>query len=168
MILKYLKQFKVKHGSVGQSEVTVATDTDNLDEISEFSDGLQLTTEEQEFLDLINANRKNNGLSELQLDSEVQNIARLKAKDLEENNYFSHISQKYGNIDNMLKMFEISYTTSAENIAGNTNLVGAVEAWMNSENHKANILSQKYNCTGVAIVDSKTYGKIFVEVFVEK
>ena len=70
--------------------------------------------------------------------------------------------------DNMLKSFDVEYTSSAENIAGNMNLVGAVEAWMNSANHKSNILSEKYNYTGVAIVNSKTYGKIFVEVFVEK
>lgn len=38
---------------------------------------------------------------------------------------------------------------------------------MNSDNHKANILSEKYNYTGVAVVDSKDYGKVFVQVFVQ-
>jgi uncharacterized protein YkwD len=68
----------------------------------------------------------------------------------------------------MFDTFEISYIDLGENIAGNKNLAGAVEAWMNSENHKSNILSSEFNYTGVAIVESQTYGKIFVEIFAKK
>ena len=128
----------------------------------------ELTEEEQEFLDLINANREANGLEDLEIDSEVQNIARLKAQDLVENNYFAHTPEIYGDIENMLSTFGISYKTAGENIAGNSNLVSAIEAWMGSENHKANILSESYNYTGVAIVGSDIDGKIFVQVFVQK
>lgn len=135
---------------------------------AEFADSNELSSDEKEFLELINSNRKNNGLEELQIDSEIQNIARLKAQDLKENNYFSHTSETYGNIDNMLATFKIPYEVSAENIAGNKTLSGAVEAWMNSNNHKINILNKDFNYTGIAVVDSETYGKIFVEVFVKK
>lgn len=135
---------------------------------TEYSNSSELTEEEQEFLNLINANRKNNGLSELKIDSEVQNVARLKAKDLVENNYFSHTSPIYGDMPAMLTDLNVTYKTVGENIAGNNNLVGAVEAWMNSENHKENILSTSYNYTGVAIIESESYGKIFVQVFIGK
>lgn len=135
---------------------------------TEYSNSSELTEEEQEFLNLINANRKNNGLSELKIDSEVQNVARLKAKDLAENNYFSHTSPIYGDMSAMLTDLNVTYKTVGENIAGNNNLVGAVEAWMNSENHKENILSTSYNYTGVAIIESESYGKIFVQVFIGK
>ena len=73
-----------------------------------------------------------------------------------------------GNIDDMLKSFGLTFTKVEENIAGNQNLSGAVEAWMNSENHKLNILDSEVNYTGIAIAESNTYGKIFVEVFVKK
>ena len=106
-------------------------------------------------------------LQELKIDERLQNIARLKAEDMKKNNYFAHKSETYGNIDDMLKSFEVPYTASAENIAGNKNLAGAVEAWMNSESHKVNILNEKFEFTGVAIVDSSTYGKIFVQVFIQ-
>ena len=143
--------------------------TSNLiQENSEYIDNLELTNDELEFLNLINANRKNNGLQDLKIDNTVQNVARLKAQDLERNDYFSHNSPTYGNIDQMLVSFGVNYSKVQENIAGNQNLSGAVEAWMNSENHKSNILNKDFNCTGVAIVDSKTYGKIFVEVFITK
>jgi uncharacterized YkwD family protein len=154
-----------------EAQTTISSEegTSALQESSlEFADTTDLTEEEQEFLNLINANRKNNGLEELKIDSEIENIARLKAKDLEENNYFSHTSPSYGNLDNMLNLFSIEYSASGENIAGNKNLAGAVEAWLNSTNHKANVLNSEYNYTGVAVVQSESYGKIFVEVFVKK
>lgn len=175
------KEVQGEEKSTSQSEVTSAenitsTDesenvivTDNTNEVSsEYANNTQLTEEEQEFLNLINSNRKNNGLEELQIDSDLQNVARLKAEDLKKNNYFSHVSETYGDVNNMLNTFKISYKSSAENIAGNKNLSGAVEAWMNSENHKINILNEKYNYTGVAIIESDMYGKIYVEIFIEK
>ena len=134
----------------------------------EFGDNESLTQEEQEFLNLINANRENNDLPKLEIDNEIQNIARLKAKDIVENGYFAHVSPVYGDINAMLSDFNINYKTVGENIAGNNNLIGAVEAWMNSENHKVNLLSKDYNYTGIAVVESETYGKVFVQIFVGK
>ena len=159
-----------------KSEEEINTDDNNLNDSSttqeviseEFANSEELTKDEQEFLDLINANREANGLKALEVDPEVQNVARLKAKDLVDNNYFAHNSETYGDIQNMLNTFEISYTSAGENIAGDSSLAKAVEAWMNSKNHKVNILSENYNYTGIAIEESKDYGKIFVEVFIQK
>lgn len=145
------------------------TQTSNLiDNSSEYIDNIELTKEEQEFLSLINKNRIENGLEELKIDKTVQNVARLKAQDLERNDYFSHISPNYGNIESMLNSFDVKFSSVQENIAGNQNLTGAVNAWMNSESHRSNILNNKFNYTGIAIVNSSTYGKIFVQVFIEK
>lgn len=150
-------------------EILVTSEEDaTIETSSEFSNSNTLTVEETEFLNLINSNRKNNGLSELKIDYEVQNLARLKAEDLVKNNYFSHVSEEYGDMPSMLKDFNISYKTVGENIAGNKTLSGAIEAWMNSESHKTNILSKDYNYTGIAIAESEKYGKIFVQVFMGK
>ena len=150
-----------------KNEKTIQTSSAE-ESYGEYIDNLELTMEEKEFLNLINSNRKNNGLEELQIDNTVQNVARLKAQDLERNDYFAHLSPTYGNINDMLESFGVNYDVAQENIAGNQNLAGAVEAWMNSESHKANILNSEFKYTGVAIVESNTYGKIFVEVFVKK
>ena len=45
---------------------------------------------------LINAQRTKNGLPALKIDLEVQNVARIKAQDMVNNNYFSHNSPTYG------------------------------------------------------------------------
>lgn len=126
------------------------------------------TAEETELLNLINAERKKNGLGELKFDEELLKVARIKAQDLVDNNYFSHNSPIYGSPFEMMKSFGITYKAAGENIAGNSTLKGAVNAWMNSEGHKANILSNAYNYTGIGIVDSPKYGKILVQMFIGK
>lgn len=128
----------------------------------------QLTAEEQEVFDLINAKRVANGLTTLKIDDELQNVARIKAKDMVDNNYFSHNSPIYGSPFDMIKKFGISYKTAGENIAGNSSNSGAVNAWMNSKGHRANILNNSFNYTGVGVVKSPKYGKVYVQMFMGK
>ena len=127
-----------------------------------------MNSDELEVFNLINKQRANNGLPNLKVDSEVQRIARIKAQDMVNNNYFAHESPTYGTPFNMLKSFKISYKTAGENIAGNSSNQGAVNAWMNSSGHKANILNSSYNYTGIGVVSSKKYGKIYVQMFIGK
>lgn len=132
------------------------------------SNNSSASEEEKELLKLINAERTKNGLTELKFDDELLKVARDKAKDLVDNNYFSHNSPTYGSPFDMMKSYGITYKTAGENIAGNSTLQGAVTAWMNSEGHRANILSNAYNYTGIGIVDSPKYGKILVQMFIGK
>lgn len=127
-----------------------------------------MTADEKEVFDLINKQRTNNGLTALKVDNEVQRVARIKAQDMVDNNYFAHESPTYGTPFNMLKSFKISYKTAGENIAGNSSNSGAVTAWMNSSGHKANILNGNYNYTGIGVVSSSKYGKIYVQMFIGK
>ena len=128
----------------------------------------QLTADEREVFDLINAKRVANGLSALKIDDELQNVARIKAQDMVDNNYFSHTSPIYGSPFDMIKKFGISYRTAGENIAGNSSNSGAVNAWMNSSGHKANILNSSFNYTGIGVVKSPKYGKVYVQMFMGK
>lgn len=127
-----------------------------------------LNSDEKEVLDLINKQRASNGLKALEIDYEVQRVARIKAQDMVDNNYFSHESPTYGSPFNMLKNFKISYRTAGENIAGNSTNSGAVTAWMNSSGHRANILNGNFTYTGIGVVNSSKYGKIYVQVFIGK
>ena len=102
------------------------------------------------------------------MDSEVQRVARIKAQDMVDSNYFSHNSPTYGSPFEMLKSFKISYKTAAENIATNSSNSGAVNSWLNSSGHKANILNANYTHTGIGVVSSSKYGKIFVQMFIGK
>ena len=68
----------------------------------------------------------------------------------------------------MLKQYNISYKTASENIAGNPDLDSALSSWLDSESHKNNILSNDYNYTGIAVIDSIAYGNIIVQFFIGK
>lgn len=127
-----------------------------------------LSSDEQEVFNLINQQRANNGLADLKIDNEVQRVARIKAQDMVTNNYFSHTSPTYGSPFDMLKSFKISYKTAGENIAGNSSNSAAVNAWMNSPGHKANILNSSFNYTGIGVVTGSKYGKIYVQMFIGK
>lgn len=127
-----------------------------------------LTSDELEVFNLINQQRANNGLSALKIDNEVQRVARIKAQDMVDSNYFSHNSPTYGTPFNMLKSFGISYKSAGENIAGNSSNSSAVTAWMNSSGHRANILNSSYNYTGIGVVSSPKYGKVYVQMFIGK
>ena len=142
--------------------------TNNTTNNTTTNNGSSLTADEKEVFDLINAKRTAARLSALKVDAELQNVARAKAEDMVKNNYFSHTSPTYGSPFDMMKSFGVSYKTAGENIAGNSSNTGAVNAWMNSEGHKANILNSSFNYTGVAVVKSSKYGKIFVQMFIGK
>lgn len=159
---KYIDKCEEKKASVSSSENIIQTSA----KASPIQ--IDLSENEKKLLSLINDERKKNNLSELIIDENLQNVARLKAKDLVENNYFSHISPTFGTPFEMLKNNGINYKTASENIAGNSSIEGAVSSWMNSESHKKNILSNEFNYTGLAVVDSIAYGNIVVELFVGK
>lgn len=127
-----------------------------------------MTSDEKEVFNLINEQRTKNGLSALKVDEEVQRVAKIKAQDMVNNNYFSHTSPTYGSPFDMLTNFKISYKTAGENIAGNSSNSGAVTAWMNSSGHKANILNSSFNYTGIGVVSSPKYGKVYVQMFIGK
>lgn len=128
---------------------------------------VSLTSDEQEVLNLINEYRKENGFSELKPANKLQELADLKAKDLVENNYFSHVSENLGTPFEMLKSNNIDYIVAGENLAGNINPSKAVEAWINSPTHKANILDEQFQYTGISVIESPVYGKVFVQIFVD-
>ena len=127
-----------------------------------------LTADELEVFNLVNQQRTNAGLAALKIDNEVQKVARDKAKDMVSRGYFSHTSPTYGSPFDMLKSYGVSYTYAGENLAGNSTNKGAVDAWMNSEGHRANILNSNFTLTGVAVVSSNKYGKIYVQMFIRK
>ena len=143
-------------GSSSSGNTSSSTETSNMN------------SDEKEVIDLINKLRTNKGLAALKNDSEVQRVARIKAQDMVDNNYFSHTSPTYGSPFDMLKSFKISYKTAGENIAGNSSNSSAVTAWMNSSGHKANILNSNFNYTGIGVVSSPKYGKMYVQLFIGK
>lgn len=125
-----------------------------------------VSADEQAMLNLVNKARASAGAGPLAFDATLQKTARAKAQDMVNNNYFSHQSPTYGSPFDMMRQFGVTFKTAGENIAGNQTVQAAFDAWMNSSGHKANIMNSSYNYTGIGIVSSPTYGKMFVQMFI--
>lgn len=152
----------------GSTNTGTSTNKNNIGNTTNITNTINLSSDEKEVFNLINQQRLNNGLSELKIDPELQRVARIKAQDMVSNNYFSHNSPTYGSPFDMLKSFKISYKTAGENIAGNSSNSAAVNAWMNSSGHRANILNGSFNYTGIGVINGSKYGKIYVQMFIGK
>lgn len=109
-----------------------------------------ITEIERQVINLTNEQRKKNGLPALQADTSLSNVARTKSGDMAQNNYFSHTSPTYGSPFDMMRDFGVSYNTAGENIAkGQPTAEQVVNAWMNSEGHRKNILNKNFTHIGV-------------------
>lgn len=128
-----------------------------------------LSAQEKQLVDLINSERTSRGLNPLSIDENLSKVARIKAEDMRDNNYFSHTSPTYGSPFDMMKQFGISYNAAAENIALNSDVVSAHYALMNSSGHRENILNPYFNKVGVGVVTNSTgNGVIVVEMFINQ
>jgi uncharacterized YkwD family protein len=110
---------------------------------------------ERQVVELVNVERQKNGLAPLTLDPAISNVARIKSKDMSDNNYFAHQSPTYGSAADMLTQHGIRYTAWGENIAaGQRTPEEVVNAWMNSPGHRANILASHFTKIGVGYVNN--------------
>lgn len=80
-----------------------------------------------------------------------------------DNNYFSHDSPTYGSPFDMMTKFGIKYSGAAENIAKNSSVAAAHNAFMRSQGHKENILNPIYTHIGVGI-----YNGYYTQMFIRK
>ncbi len=102
---------------------------------------VELKEEEKETLELVNQYRMQNGLKKLKPLENLQQVAKLKAQDIVNNNYFSHNSEKLGTPFEMLNNAGVKYKIAGEN------------------------LTVDYEYTGICVMQSPVYGKIFVQLF---
>ena len=148
-------------GDIPENDKDESTEADKLP-----SDSTNYTQAER-ILNLVNKERKAESLSELSLNSSLNNIAQLKAEDMAENKYFSHNSPTYGSAFDMMKKYGIHYRTAGENIAkGQKTAESVMTGWMNSQGHRANILKKEYTELGVGYAVDKNGTPYWVQMFI--
>lgn len=118
---------------------------------------------EQEVVTLTNNERAKHGLQPLKVDLKLSEVARTKSSDMKSNGYFSHTSPTYGSPFEMMNQFGIQYRAAGENIAkGQRSPQEVVNAWMNSEGHRKNILSSNFTHIGVGHVEGNYWTQMFI------
>lgn len=104
-------------------------------------------------LELVNNDRAEYGLSPLVLNPTLTLAALSKAQDMIQNNYFSHVSPAGTKPWHWLKSLGYEYTYAGENLAaGFEDPTELEKQWMESAEHRANILSPFYHELGLAVV----------------
>ena len=127
-----------------------------------------MTAEEKKVFDLCNSERTKIGAPALKASNDLTKLARLKAKDLVDNNYFSHQSPTYGSPFDMMRDFGINYMYAGENLAQNSTADRAHNAWMGSEGHRKNILNPNFTELGVGIAPKGDGSFIYTQMFIGK
>ncbi|MBC9715995.1 sigma-70 family RNA polymerase sigma factor [Streptomyces sp. TRM66268-LWL] len=111
-------------------------------------------THAQQVLALVNAERAKAGCSPVTMDSRLSKAAQLHSEDMSANNYFSHTSQDGRTFVDRAKAQGVD-NPGAENIArGQSSARSVMDAWMNSEGHRANILNCGLKTMGLGVVTS--------------
>lgn len=117
-----------------------------------------ITTDQ--LIHLTNQSRQANGLSPLKINNQLNQAAYLKAQDILEKNYFAHTSPQGINPWYWFKQAGYNYRYAGENLAIDFVSAEALyKAWMNSSNHRANILNTSYKEIGIAVIAGEFNGK---------
>jgi uncharacterized protein YkwD len=115
-----------------------------------------LDSEEQQFVNLINQYRQQNGLGTLSIDWRLQDAAEWMSTDMGVNAYFSH-TDSLGR-DPFVRMDDFGYTYNTwlgENIlAGSPSAQVAFDWWKASPGHNANMLNANFKVMGIARDDT--------------
>ncbi len=102
-------------------------------------------------IDLVNAERADAGCSPVSNESHLAAAAQGHSDDMSARNYFSHTTPEGTTFDQRIRAAGYD-KPGAENIAkGQSNAAKVMDAWMNSEGHRANILNCKLKKIGVGV-----------------
>jgi uncharacterized protein YkwD len=122
-----------------------------------------------EVLRLTNERRAQNGLAALELNPTLSQAAQNKGNDMITRNYWAHVAPDGTQPWKFFTDVGYKYRYAGENLARDfSNASSAVDAWMASPTHKENILSPKYQETGLAVVEGDLNGvdtTIIVQLF---
>lgn len=102
----------------------------------------------EQVVELVNAERAKVNLPALTMTTKLNEAALVRAKETVQS--FSHTRPNGSSFSTVLKENGISFQGAGENIAwGQRTPEQVVNAWMNSEGHRANILNPRYTSIGV-------------------
>ena len=121
----------------------------------------------KKIFELVNKERAKAGLAPLVLNEKLCEMGKIKLQDMDDQKYSSHTSPVYGSPSEMAKTLGITDKGCGENLAWSSTPENAMNAWMNSEGHRANILNPEYTQIGIAChVDSNDNNMTFVQEFI--
>jgi hypothetical protein len=109
-------------------------------------------------LSVTNAQRTTDHEASLSLDQQLTTAAQAKAEDMVKANYWAHNSPDGKTPWSFITTSGYQYQAAGENLAyGFSSATDTVTGWMNSPEHRANILNTTYENVGFGIASSPNY-----------
>jgi uncharacterized protein YkwD len=127
---------------------------------------LKATGLEEEAFRFINEQRREQGLEPLEWDAEMLYLARQHSESMANFNFFSHTGRDGKTVDERADAAGVrDWRSIGENIAYNSGVKNkvefAVQSWLQSPNHKNNLLSRKWTRTGIGVAQTPD-GKFYI------
>ncbi|HQN01517.1 MAG TPA: CAP domain-containing protein [Candidatus Hydrogenedentes bacterium] len=131
----------------------------------------QLMVWEEDVFQQINALRSQYGLPALFLDTCIARVARGHSRDMAENDYLDHVNLCGENHGARLNDGGVIWKSSGENLgfypsSDSDPVTPIVNAWMESQSHRKNILTREYTHSGIGIALNDAGGVYITQNFV--
>ena len=131
------------------------------------------STSERDLIALTNRSRAAAGLRSLRVDSTLTSVARWRSKDMITRDYFSHDIPGYGSVFKRLDAKGYCYKVAGENIGWNnypddTATAAIHKMFMDSTDHRRNILGRAWDVIGVGAYQGPGGKKMWTVLFADK
>lgn len=120
---------------------------------------------EKRMLDLVNQERRANGLPPLAPDPEQTEVARRHSADMFTRGYFAHDTPEGITPFDRMREAGVRFITAGENLALAPTIEVAHTGLMNSPGHRANILRKEFGRVGIGVMDGGMRGLMVSQEF---
>jgi len=132
----------------------------------------QATETERKAFEATNEMRSKNGFSQLSWDNELSLMARAHSENMARLGFFAHETPEGLRLKDRARAARIRFQVIGENIAYNEGVddpgTFAVQRWMISSGHRANILSREFQASGIGSFTSRD-GRVYItQIFIAR
>ena len=120
---------------------------------------------EYTMLELLNQERRAQGLRPLKPDPEATEVAREHSQDMFERGYFSHLTPEGEGPFDRMREGNMRFIVAGENLAFARTVPMAHQGLMKSPGHRENILRPYFGRVGIGIVDGGRHGLMVTQNF---
>jgi uncharacterized protein YkwD len=134
---------------------------------------MTLSSMERHAFELINAERAKNGEAALVWDAELCRMAELHSQHMAQQNFFGHVGPDGMDMESRARALGVQgWKVIGENIAYNLGFddpaAFAVQRWMNSAGHRANILNERFARSAIGVVRTAEGRVYLTQVFLAR
>lgn len=120
---------------------------------------------EKQMLDLMNQERQAAGLSPLEADPELTEVARRHSADMFARGYFAHDTPEGLTPFDRMRQADVRFLIAGENLALAPTIPVAHTGLMNSPGHRANILRPQFGRVGIGVMEGGMRGLMVSQEF---